>query len=98
MVRPYRKRRGLGKCEANRILINWGLGRGDSGDLAKAEIDKTFVIQNLFRRVVKSALPQEIFLNYSLDSNLFPKRRSAPVEAVDNHLQAIGNKQKKLLR
>jgi hypothetical protein len=56
MVRPYRKRRGLGKCEANRILINWGLGRCDSGDLTKVQIDKTFVIQNLFRRVVKSGL------------------------------------------
>jgi hypothetical protein len=51
MVRPYRKRRGLGKCEANRILMNCEVGEVDSGGFTEIEIDKTFVIQNLFPRL-----------------------------------------------
>ena len=49
-ARPYRKRRGLGKCEANRFLMNRAVREGDSAGIAKAKIDKTFVIQNLFLR------------------------------------------------
>jgi hypothetical protein len=68
--------------------------RGDSDGRAKIKIDKTFVIQNLFTQPRKSGMPPEIFLNYSLDSKLSPKRRRALAEPVDNHPQVFENKWK----
>jgi hypothetical protein len=64
----------------------------DSSPVTRAEIDKTFVIQNLFQRALKPALLQEIFFNLSLDTNLSPTRQVAPVDSLDNHPQAIGKK------
>ena len=71
--------------------------RGDSDGRAKIKIDKTFVIQNLFTQPRKSGMPPEIFLNYSLDSNLSPPRGAGLAELVDNHLQSFENKGKFLL-
>jgi hypothetical protein len=92
MLGLYRKRRGLGKCEANRFLMNLAVREGDSAAIAKTKIDKTFVIQNLFPRLRKSGTRLEIFLNYSLDSKLSPKQGAALAEPVDNHPQAVENK------
>lgn len=87
MVGHYKKRDGLGKCEANRFLMNLASRAGDSWRPGGCEIDKAFVIQNLFQWVSDLVFPPEIFLNYSLDTTLSPARRSALVEPVDNHLQ-----------
>jgi hypothetical protein len=64
----------------------------ESGCSQAAEIDKAFVIQNLFQRPLEKALPPEIFLNYSLDTKLSPARGTGLVEPVDNHLQDFENK------
>ena len=56
MVGLYKKRRGLGKCETNQILMNRAVRRADSGGFPEAENTKAFVIQNLFRRTEKSRL------------------------------------------
>jgi hypothetical protein len=66
--------------------------KDDSKTIARDKIDKAVVIQNLFRRLSKSGCPSEIFLNYSLDSKLSPKRGAALAEPVDNHPQAFENK------
>ena len=67
--------------------MNLALTTNDSGGVAKAKIDKTFLIQNLFPRPRTLGIAPEIFLNYLLDSNLSPKRRAAPVERGDDHPQ-----------
>jgi hypothetical protein len=50
MVGHYKNRCGQGKCEANCFLRNRTGIACDSESHAEAEIDKTFVIQNLFRQ------------------------------------------------
>lgn len=94
MVGPYKKRRGLGKCETNQILMNHAVPRADSGGFPTAENTKAFVIQNLFRRTEKPGRAEEIFFNYSLDINLSPKRRTVLAEPVDNRLQVTENKRR----
>ena len=94
MARPYKKRGGQGKCGANRFLMNRAARRVDSAAPARAEIDKPFVIQNLFRKPLQPALAREIFFNYSLDSKLSPPREAALVEPVDNRPQDSENKSK----
>jgi hypothetical protein len=51
--------------------MNRAARKVDSGGITKVEINKTFVIQNLFPRPIKSSPAPEIFLNYSLDSELW---------------------------
>jgi hypothetical protein len=97
MIGHYRKRDGQGKCEANRFLRIRTASTHDSGHCEAAGIDKAFVIQNLFQRRLESVLSSEIFLNYSLDSNLSPPRGAGLAELVDNHLQSFENKGKFLL-
>jgi hypothetical protein len=70
----------------------------DSATIARGKIDKAVVIQNLFRRLSETGRPPEIFLNYSLDTRLYPMRWPALAEFVDNHPQAFESKSKFLPR
>jgi hypothetical protein len=87
----------MGKCEANRFLMNRATATPESGCPEAAEIDKAFVIQNLFQRLMKLVFPPEIFLNYSLDTKLSPARGVGLAELVDNHPQHFENKAEFLL-
>jgi len=97
MIGHYKKRDGQGKCEANRFLRNRTASTPESERCEAAGIDKAFVIQNLFQQRLDKVLPPNIFLNYSLDSNLSPPRGAGLAELVDNHLQSFENKGKFLL-
>ena len=72
--------------------------KDDSAMIARGKIDKAVVIQNLFRRMSETGRLPEIFLNYSLDTRLYPMRRSALAELVDNHPQVFESKSKFLIR
>lgn len=50
MVELYKERGVQGKCGANRFLMNLTARKDDSTTIARDEIDKAVVIQNLFRR------------------------------------------------
>jgi hypothetical protein len=94
MIKLYRKRSVQGKCEANRFLMNLAAREDDSEAIARDKIDKAVMIQNLFQRLSERGRSLEIFLNYSLDTRLYPMRRAGLVELVDNHPQVIENKRK----
>lgn len=69
--------------------MNRAAARDDSAGLGEGRIDKAFVIQNLFARLSKMPAADEIFFNYSLDSDLSPERRTRLAQPVDDHLQDI---------
>jgi hypothetical protein len=74
--------------------MNLAAREDDSEAIARDKIDKAVMIQNLFQRLSERGRSLEIFLNYSLDTRLYPMRRAGLVELVDNHPQAIENKRK----
>ena len=75
MVELYKNRGGQGKCETNGFLMNRAPLENDSASSAEAEIDKTFVIQNLFPRRRKSTSRGKFFLFIRLTSRCPPGAR-----------------------
>ena len=75
MIELYKNRGGQGKCEANGFLMNRAPPANDSESPAEAEIDKTFVIQNLFRQRRKLSSPGKFFLIIRLTASCPPSGR-----------------------
>jgi hypothetical protein len=72
MIELYKNRGGQGKCETNGFLMNRAPPANDSASSAEAGIDKTFVIQNLFRQRRKSTPRGKFFLFIRLTSRCPP--------------------------
>ena len=86
MSGPYKNRGGQSKGGANRFLMNQAVPKRDSKGRSEPEMNKAFVIQNLFPRLRKCLAGGEIFSNNSLDSELSPQRRAYIALPVDNLL------------
>ena len=75
MIELYKNRGGQGKCETNGFLMNRAPRANDSASSAEAEIDKTFVIQNLFRQRRKLSSRGKFFLFIRLTARCPPDTR-----------------------